>query len=86
MRHYSQNVSVSDLQLTGNETVHIDWDGGLSPGQVVTLMIRGSSIKQRIFSVIVRIDNGRELKYFLSGGVLNYVTSHNVDRLNRYKI
>lgn len=75
----SENVTVNELQLNGNEIVHIDWDSRLSPGQTLKLTIQGRTNEQKILSVIARIDNERELDYFLSGGVLNYVASQYIE-------
>tara|TARA_B100002003_G_scaffold234288_1_gene247992 strand:- start:13199 stop:15901 length:2703 start_codon:yes stop_codon:yes gene_type:complete len=73
-----ENVTVNELQLKGDEIVHIDWGSCLSPGQALKLIIQGRTNEKKILSVIARIDNERELNYFLAGGVLNYVTAQYV--------
>lgn len=69
-------ISVNDLQLQGDELIHIAWpladtDNQLAPKQMLSLVIKGAC--QNTIAVTLRIDNARELDYFLAGGVLPYV-------------
>ncbi len=76
------DMIVSDLQLVGDESISIEWPPDsneipLEPNQILPLVIRkthqqSNQIKQSI-PVILRIENARELDFFLAGGVLPYV-------------
>ncbi|MCG6202206.1 aconitate hydratase AcnA [Psychromonas antarctica] len=67
------NVTVDELQLVGDEAIILEWEGQLTPGQPLTLIISPSTGEPQSVSVLLRIENQRELDYFLAGGVLPYV-------------
>ncbi len=69
----AEAITVNDLNLHGDETIGVEWGEQLIPRQFLKLMIRSSAAKTREVSVQLRIENKRELDYFLSGGVLRYV-------------
>jgi aconitate hydratase len=69
------DTRVDDLLLVGDETIDIEWSGELRPSQSVELLIRRKSGEKKAVTVIVRIENNRELEYFHAGGVLPYVAN-----------
>lgn len=69
------DTRVDDLSLVGDETIDIEWSGELRPGQSVELLIWRKSGEKKAVTVIVRIENNRELDYFHAGGVLPYVAN-----------
>lgn len=69
------DTRVDDLSLVGDETIDIAWSGELRPSQSVELLIRLKSGEKKAVTVIVRIENNRELDYFHAGGVLPYVAN-----------
>lgn len=82
------NLSVNDLQLVGNESITIEWPVSktehlLTPKQTLQLVVNNTHQFSRLSSdkkvqsipVILRIDNARELDYFLAGGILAYVAN-----------
>jgi aconitate hydratase len=79
-------VSLNDLKLLGDESITIQWPHGLDenklePKQRLSLIItslhpsasQSAAPASQTISVILRIDNYRELDYFFAGGVLPYV-------------
>ncbi|GAA4648152.1 aconitate hydratase AcnA [Kistimonas scapharcae] len=79
-------VRLNDLKLLGDESITIQWpvdldEQQLEPKQRLSLVITSvpPSVSQsaapanQTTSVILRIDNSRELDYFFAGGVLPYV-------------
>jgi len=73
-------MSVDDLQLRGDETIDLVFganhkDKQLSPNQLLQLIIHSESNEPITLPVTLCIHNTLELKYFLAGGVLPYVTS-----------
>ncbi|MBU3022301.1 aconitate hydratase AcnA [Aestuariibacter sp. A3R04] len=80
------NLNLTDLHLEGSESITIEWlvNGTkhlLIPKQTLMLVVNvtdptlhQTSVKKvQSIPVKLRIDNARELDYFLSGGVLHYV-------------
>ncbi len=67
------DTRVDDLCLVGDETIDIRWSDELRPSQSVDLLIRLKNGEHKAVTVIVRIENNRELDYFYAGGVLRYV-------------
>ncbi|MCW8876908.1 MAG: aconitate hydratase AcnA [Kangiellaceae bacterium] len=78
--------TVNDVQLFGDETINIEWPTDIKEKQLLsnqrlmlTITRTHSSSGQpnvpetQTIPVILRIDNNRELDYFLAGGVLPYV-------------
>jgi len=78
-------TSVDDLCLVGDETIDIHWPGELKPGQSVSLLIEPQSsqnivdekksVERKKVTLVVRIENMREIDYFYAGGVLRYVAN-----------
>jgi len=66
---------VESLLLKGSETVSIALKHDLSPRQNVDIIIRKADGSKQQISVILRIDNLRELDYFNAGGVLRYISN-----------
>lgn len=82
------NLTVNDLQLVGDESITIEWPVSktehlLTPKQTLQLVVNNTHQFSRLSSdkkvqsipVILRIDNARELDYFLAGGILPYVAN-----------
>ncbi len=87
------DATLNDLELLGNESITIQWplDSGkhkLEPNQKLSLVITSvheSASQSKVptsqtISVILRIDNSRELDYFFAGGVLPYVAKQLIDK------
>ena len=83
------NLSVNDLQLVGDESITIEWPVSntehlLTPKQTLQIVVNNihqcsklsSDQKAQPIPVILRVDNARELDYFLAGGILPYVANH----------
>ncbi|MGH8556432.1 MAG: aconitate hydratase AcnA [Methylococcales bacterium] len=71
----TSTASVEKLALVGNETVSIAWRDELKPRQILDIVIQRDTAKEDTVSVVVRIENRRELDYFNAGGVLCYVAN-----------
>jgi aconitate hydratase len=70
---FKEGEGVKQLGLTGAETVDIvGIEQMQGPKQWVEVIARGSSGERR-FKTLVRVDNGTEMQYVQSGGVLPYV-------------
>jgi aconitate hydratase len=66
--------SRASLSLTGRETYNIRGiDGGLQPGQELTVDLRRESGETSSFKVIARIDSPIEIDYYRHGGILPLV-------------
>jgi aconitate hydratase len=66
--------SRASLGLTGRETYNIRGiDGGLQPGQELTVDLRRESGETSSFKVIARIDSPIEIDYYRHGGILPLV-------------
>lgn len=85
-------VTLKDLKLIGDECITIQWpvdleENKLEPKQRLSLVItsfhpssrQSSAPASQTISVILRIDNCRELDYFFAGGVLPYVAQQFID-------
>lgn len=83
-----QTITTADLALQGDESITLEWPKGdaenvLAPRQTLQLIVRSSHStltsaaieRKRSVPVTLRIDNARELAYFLCGGVLPYVAN-----------
>ncbi len=66
---------IESLLLKGRETVSIALNHDLSPRQDGKIILRKSDGSEQQISVILRIDNQRELDYFNAGGVLRYISN-----------
>ncbi|MEJ2765178.1 aconitate hydratase AcnA [Photobacterium sp. MCCC 1A19761] len=67
--------TVGDLSLKGDETISINLNHELMPQQNLNLILSKKDGSEQECSVIVRIDNQRELAYFNAGGVLRYIAN-----------
>jgi aconitate hydratase len=65
--------SAETLQLDGSEVLHMDAVSNIEPGQRMSLEIQHPQAGVRSIEVICRVDTQQEVKYFNSGGILNYV-------------
>ncbi|AJQ95530.1 aconitate hydratase AcnA [Gynuella sunshinyii] len=82
-------MSVDELELIGNESISIECniDGeSLIPDHLMIKIISSpsgqfSSPTTRSVSATLRIDNDRELKYFLANGILPYITKQLINTL-----
>jgi aconitate hydratase len=75
-----QTMSVGDLKLRGDEKIDLIWGDNkknqqLLPNQLLELNIYSDSTEPLKVPVTFCIYNTLELKYFLAGGVLPFVTS-----------
>jgi aconitate hydratase len=62
------------LGLTGFEAYTIDGIAeGLSPGQPVTVRVRGDDGSEHVFTAMTRIETPDEVAYYRHGGILPYV-------------
>jgi aconitate hydratase len=70
---FKAGESWAGLQLTGDETVDVEWAATLAPQSDATVVIHradGSSVR---VPVLLRIDTPIEVEYFVHGGILPYV-------------
>jgi aconitate hydratase len=62
------------LAIDGSETFDlIGQNTPIEPGQDITLRINRADGSSRELAVTCRIDTANEVRYFQSGGILNYV-------------
>ncbi|MGK5088901.1 aconitate hydratase [Bdellovibrionota bacterium FG-2] len=61
------------LGLTGDETFEISGLDSLTPGQKVTVRLKGADGIKKEITTLCRIDTPNELEYFRNGGILPYV-------------
>lgn len=71
---FKAGQNAQTLGLTGNEEFAIKGtEGGITPGQDVTLVItKGDGTKAEV-SVTLRVDTSIEVEYYKHGGILPYV-------------
>ena len=68
---FKDGENAETLGLTGKEEFTIS---GINDGEAKTVTISASNGNEKIsFDVNVRIDTPQEVKYFKSGGILQYV-------------
>ncbi|MGC9520043.1 MAG: aconitate hydratase AcnA [Desulfuromonadaceae bacterium] len=65
--------SAKALRLDGSEVIHMEAVSNIEPGQRMSLEIQHPQTGLRSIEVICRVDTQQEVKYFNSGGILNYV-------------
>ena len=69
--------SAETLQLTGDEKMTILGIASLTEvGQLLELVIERASGEKVKAQLIARLDTENEIRYFQSGGILNYVISN----------
>ncbi|WP_423840990.1 aconitate hydratase AcnA [Vibrio mytili] len=64
---------LNSLTLEGNETVFIAPNGPIKPLLALDIIVVTAQGSELTIPVIARIDNPKELEYFNSGGILQYV-------------
>jgi aconitate hydratase len=70
---FDPDQSWKSLELTGHESYYIKGVSKIaSPKEKLTVTAKGDT-KELMFNVTAQIDNGVELDYYKSGGVLPYV-------------
>lgn len=70
---FTRNMNRKTLELTGEETIHIDLNESLKPQMELTIHIEGKNGHVQTIPVLCRIDTANELAYFRHGGILQYV-------------
>ncbi|UCF31822.1 MAG: aconitate hydratase AcnA [bacterium] len=69
----AEGSDVDSLDLAGNDIVTIEGlDGGMGPGQKVTVIIESGGRKHS-FEALARLDNHVEAEYYRHGGILHKV-------------
>ncbi len=78
---FKDGVSRESLALDGSETIDVlEAQGGLRPGQTMTLRITRKDGRSEDVDVTSRLDTENEIAYFKSGGILTYVLNDLVSR------
>ncbi len=78
---FKDGVSRESLALDGSETIDVlEAQGGLRPGQAMTLRITRKDGRSEDVDVTSRLDTENEIAYFKSGGILTYVLNDLVSR------
>ncbi len=70
---FAEGESWRGLNLTGAETVSLDWGGALRTKQTIAATILSPDGAKREIALICRVDTGRELAYMAHDGILPYV-------------
>ena len=71
---FMPGTDAASLGLTGTETFELQGlEQGLSPQQVLTLVIHGSNGGRQNVPLKLRLDTPIEIEYYQSGGILPYV-------------
>jgi aconitate hydratase len=71
---FKSGENAASLGLTGFEVFNIiGLSDNLHPNQEVTMIARDPNGKEKMFTVIMRIDTPVEVKYYRNGGILHAV-------------
>lgn len=78
---FEPGVSRQTLSLDGSETIDVlPAEGGLRPGQTMTIRITRTDGNSEEVRVQSRLDTDNEIAYFKSGGILTFVLNELVSR------
>ena len=69
------------MQINGNEKITIKGINQLYPNKVIDCHIIGYK-KNNIIKLLCRIDTLKELEYYKSGGILQYVLNSIVNKIS----
>jgi aconitate hydratase len=71
---FQSGQHAESLGLTGSEVFDITGiEGGLTPGQEVTVRARRADGSETVFTATVRLDTPVEVEYYRNGGVLHTI-------------
>ena len=78
---FTDGYSRKKLQIDGNEKITIKGINQLYPNKVIDCHIIGYK-KNNIIKLLCRIDTLKELEYYKSGGILQYVLNSIVNKIS----
>jgi aconitate hydratase len=70
---FKPGESWSSLDITGDETIDIEWEAPITPQSEATLVIHRPDGKSQRVKLTLRIDTPIEVDYYAHGGILPYV-------------